>query len=259
MGNQYITYSIEDAVATVVINNPPANALSSPVMTEIEQIFGEMASSKEVKVVVFTGAGTFFITGADIREIAAIGSAKQGEDLTAKGQGIFNKIERLSKPVIAAINGACLGGGLELAMACHMRVASERARFGQPEINLGIIPGFGGTQRLARLVGQSKAMELILTGDMITAQEAKDLGLVNKVVPDGEVLKQAQGLAKKIASKGQVSVRLALEAIQEGSKKSLEEGLALESRLFGQACITQDMKEGLKAFIEKRQPKFQDK
>jgi enoyl-CoA hydratase/carnithine racemase len=144
-------------------------------------------------------------------------------------------------------------------MACHMRVASERARFGQPEINLGIIPGFGGTQRLARLVGPSKAIELILTGDMITAQEAKDLGLANKVVPDGEVLKQAQGLAKKIAFKGQVSVRLALEAIQEGSKKSLEEGLALESRLFGQACITQDMKEGLKAFIEKRQPKFQDK
>jgi enoyl-CoA hydratase/carnithine racemase len=144
-------------------------------------------------------------------------------------------------------------------MACHMRVASERARFGQPEINLGIIPGFGGTQRLTRLVGPSKAMELILTGDMVTAQEAKDLGLVNKVVPDGEALKQAQGLAKKIASKGQISVRLALEAIQEGSQKPLEEGLALESKLFGQACTTQDMKEGLKAFIEKRQPKFQDK
>jgi len=259
VGNQYITYSVEDAIATVVINNPPANALSSPVMTEIEQVFGEMASSREVKVVVFTGAGNFFITGADIKEIAAIGSAKQGEDLTAKGQGIFNKIERLSKPVIAAINGACLGGGLELAMACHMRVASERTRFGQPEINLGIIPGFGGTQRLVRLVGQSKAMEIILTGDMITGQEAKALGLVNKIVPDGEVLKQAQGLAKKIASKGQVAVKLALEAIQEGSKKPLEEGLALESRLFGQVSTTQDMKEGLKAFVEKRQPKFQDK
>jgi enoyl-CoA hydratase/carnithine racemase len=259
VGNQYITYSIEDAVATVVINNPPANALSSPVMAEIEQVFGEMGSTREIKVVVFTGAGSFFIAGADIREIAVIGSAKQGEDLTAKGQGIFNKIEKLSKPVIAAINGACLGGGLELAMACHMRVASERARFGQPEINLGIIPGFGGTQRLARLVGLPKAMELILTGDMITAQEAKDLNLVNKIVPDSEVLKQAQGLAKKIASKGQVAVKLALEAIREGSEKSLEEGLALESKLFGQACATQDMKEGLKAFIEKRQPKFQDK
>jgi enoyl-CoA hydratase/carnithine racemase len=259
VGNQYINYSIEDAVATIVINNPPANALSTPVMTEIEQVFGEMASNQQVKVVIFTGSGTFFITGADIREIASIGSAKQGEDVTARGQRIFNKIETLPKPVIAAINGMCLGGGLELAMACHMRVASERARFGQPEINLGIIPGFGGTQRLARLAGQPKAVELILTGDMITAQEAKDLGLLNKVVADGEVLKQAQGLAKKIASKGQVAIRLALEAIREGYQKSLEEGLALESRLFGQICTTQDMKEGLRAFIEKRQPRFQDK
>jgi enoyl-CoA hydratase/carnithine racemase len=259
VGNQFIHYSVEDSVATVVINNPPANALSSPVMAEIEQVFDEMASSQQVKVVIFTGSGTFFITGADIKEIASIKSAKQGEDLTAKGQGVFNKIENLSKPVIAAINGMCLGGGIELAMACHIRVASERARFGQPEINLGIIPGFGGTQRLARLVGQSKAMELILTGDMITAQEAKDLGLLNKVVPDGEVLKQAQGLAKKIASKGQVAVRLALESIRKGCNKSLEEGLALESRFFGQVCTTQDMQEGLKAFIEKRQPRFQDR
>jgi len=161
--------------------------------------------------------------------------------------------------VIAAINGMCLGGGLELAISCHMRVASERARMGLPEINLGIIPGFGGTQRLTRLLGTAKAMELILTGDMVTAPEAKELGLVNKVVPDGEVLKQAQGLAKKIALKGQVAVRLALQAIREGSGKSLPEGLALESKLFGQVCMTQDMKEGLKAFIEKRQPKFQDK
>jgi len=259
VGNQYITYTIEEAIATVVINNPPANALSTPVMTELAQVFREIASNSDVKVVVFTGAGTFFITGADIKEISAIESAKQGQELTAKGQGIFSKIENLSKPVIAAINGMCLGGGLELAMACHMRVASDRARFGQPEINLGIIPGFGGTQRLSRLVGKPKAIELVLTGDMITAQEAKALGLINKVVPEGEVLKQAQGMAKKIASKGQVAVRLALEAIREGYKKSLEEGLALESKLFGQICMTQDMKEGLKAFIEKRQPKYQDK
>ncbi|MGH7275078.1 MAG: enoyl-CoA hydratase-related protein, partial [Nitrospiria bacterium] len=240
MGNQYITYTIDEAIATVVINNPPANALSTPVMAELAQVFEEMASNKSVKVVVFTGAGTFFITGADIKEILTIESAKQGEELTARGQGIFNKIENLSKPVIAAINGMCLGGGLELAMACHMRVASDRARFGQPEINLGIIPGFGGTQRLSRLVGKPKAIELVLTGDMITAQEAKALGLINKVVPEGEVLKQAQGMAKKIASKGQVAVRLALEAIREGYKKSLEEGLALESKLFGQICMTQD-------------------
>lgn len=259
MGHQFVTYSVEDAVATVVINNPPANALSTPVMNEIEETFSELASNAGVKVVVFTGSGTFFITGADIREIASIESASKGQALTAKGQGIFNKIEDMKKPVVAAINGMCLGGGLELAMACHMRVASERARFGQPEINLGIIPGFGGTQRLARLTGKSKAMELILTGDMITSQEAKAIGLVNKVVPDSEVLKQAQGLAKKIASKGQVAVRLALEAIQKGLQMPLADGLALESRLFGQVCETQDMKEGLSAFMQKRQPKFQDR
>lgn len=259
MGNQYITYSVQDAVATVVINHPPANSLSTPVMMELEAVLGELASSAEVKAVVFTGAGTFFIAGADIKEIAALGSAGDAEKAARLGQGIFNKIEQMSKPVIAAVNGVCLGGGLELAMACHMRVASERARFGQPEINLGIIPGFGGTQRLPRLVGQAKAVELILTGDMINAQEAKALGLVNKVVPDGDVLKQAQGLAKKIASKGQVAVRHALHAVREGVRQSLGEGLDLEARLFGEACGTEDRKEGVKAFLEKRQPKFQDK
>ncbi len=259
MGTQFITSKIEDGVATVTINHPPANSLNSAVMGELEQTFKDLDANDQAKVVVFTGGGNFFITGADIKEIAAIGSGKQGKELAAKGQSIFNVIESLSKPVIAAINGMCLGGGLELAMACHMRVASERARFGQPEINLGIIPGFGGTQRLPRLVGNPKAAELILTGDMINAQEAKSIGLVNKVVPDAEVLKQAQGLAKKVASKGQVAVRLALKAMREGMKVSLEEGLTAEAAFFGQACDTQDMKEGLKAFIEKRQPKFQDR
>jgi enoyl-CoA hydratase/carnithine racemase len=259
LGNQFIQYVVEEGVATVTINHPPANALSSPVMTELAQVFQEMDQKREVKVVVFTGAGTFFIAGADIKEILSISSARQGEELATLGQGVFNQIENLSKPVIAAINGVCLGGGLELAMACHIRVAGDRVRLGQPEINLGIIPGFGGTQRLSRLVGKAKATEWILTGDMINAQEAKALGLVNKVVPDGEVLKQAQNLAKKIASKGQVAVRAALKAIGEGMKGSLEEGLTNEARLFGRLCDTQDMKEGLKAFLEKRQPKFQDK
>ena len=259
MGDSFVTFTVQDDIATVVINHPPANSLSTPVMADLERVFNELASLDTVKAVVFTGAGTFFITGADIKEISTLNSAGDGEKATRGGQGILNKIEGLYKPVIAAINGMCLGGGLELAMACHMRVASERARFGQPEINLGLIPGFGGTQRLPRLVGQAKAIELILTGDMITAQEAKTLGLINKVVPESDVLKQAQGLAKKIASKGQVAVRHALRAIREGGVLPMGEGLALESRLFGQICETQDKKEGLMAFVEKRQPKFQDK
>lgn len=259
MGRQYMTSTTEDHVATVVFNNPPANALSSPVMTEIEEIFRELAADRAVKAIVFTGAGSFFISGADLKEVAGITDAPKGRELTARGQRIFDQIEQMEKPVIAAINGLfCLGGGLELAMACHLRVASERVRLGQPEIDLGIIPGFGGTQRLPRLVGQAKAIELILTGDKIPAPEAKAIGLVNKVVPDGEVVKQAQGLAKKIASKSAVAVKASLRAIREGNQRPLAEGQKLESELFGAVCESADKREGVSAFLEKRQPKFLD-
>lgn len=259
MPNTFVTYEITDHVATVTISNPPANALSTPVMDELKKIFEELSSASAAKVLIITGAGNLFVAGADIKEIATIPSAQTGEQLASKGQMIFNRIERMSKPVIAAINGLfCLGGGLELAMACHIRVAGERVRLGQPEIDLGIIPGFGGTQRLPRLVGMSKALELILTGDRITAQEARTIGLVDQVVPDAEVLKTTRGLARKIASKGQVAVRAALRAVLEGRGRSLDEGLALEAKLFGSLCETADMKEGLRAFMEKRQPKFED-
>ncbi|MBI4313659.1 MAG: enoyl-CoA hydratase/isomerase family protein [Candidatus Omnitrophica bacterium] len=255
---QYVTISVEEAVATVTVNNPPANLLSTPVMTELSAALDKLSADKKLKTAVIAGAGAFFIAGADIKEIAFLKGAADGEKATALGQGVFNKISSMPYPVIAAINGLCLGGGMELALSCHMRIASDRARFAQPEINLGIIPGFGGTQRLPRLVGVSRALEICLTGDMITAQTAYAIGLVNKVVPDGEVLKQAQGLAKKIASKGRVAATAIVEAIREGVNKPLPEGLALESKLFGKVCETQDMKEGLKAFLEKRQPKFQD-
>ncbi|HLG21420.1 MAG TPA: enoyl-CoA hydratase-related protein, partial [Candidatus Manganitrophaceae bacterium] len=201
MANQFVNYTLDERVATVTISNPPANVLTTPLVSELEKVFDELSSADGVKAVVLTGSGTLFVAGADIKEIASISSSKQGEELAKRGQAVFDKIEQMKKPVIAAITGFCLGGGMELAMACHIRIAGDRARLGQPEINLGIIPGFGGTQRLPRLVGKAKAMELILTGDMINAQEAKALGLINKVVPEGEVLKQAQGLAKKIASK----------------------------------------------------------
>jgi enoyl-CoA hydratase len=251
---------VEDNVATVTINNPPMNALTGAVMAELESVVDRIAKDPEIKTVVITGTGNMFVAGADIREIAGISSGKAGAEITAKGQAILNKIEQLQKPVIAAINGLfCLGGGLELALACHIRFAGDRARLGLPEIDLGIMPGFGGTQRLPRIVGPSKAAELILTGDKITAQEAKEIGLVNKVVPDAEVVKQAQGLAKKIASKGQVAVRSVMKALGVAVSMPLAEGLKKESELFGVLCETADMKEGVSAFFQKRQPKWQNK
>jgi enoyl-CoA hydratase len=260
MADQLITTRVEDGVATLTINNPPANTLNLAVMTKLEAAIDGLIADPAVKTAVVTGAGNMFVAGADIREIAGLSSAEQGRDVTRKGQAILDKIERSPKPIIAAINGLfCLGGGLELAMACHMRVASERVRMGLPEIDLGIMPGFGGTQRLPRIVGPSKAAELILTGDKITGAEAKTIGLVNKAVPEGEVLKQAQGLAKKIASKSQAAVRAAMTAIGHGLVSSLAAGLQDESELFGSLCETADMKEGVKAFLEKRHPKWIDK
>ena len=257
---QFIKTKIEDRVVLITIDHPPVNILNSKAIAELNDCLEEMGQSAEVKVIVFTGAGNIaFIAGADVKEIAKLGSAKEGEEVAKKGQAVINKIEKMGKPVIAAINSICLGGGNELAMACHLRIASDRARFGQPEINLGIIPGFGGTQRLARLVGPSKAREIILTGDTITAQEALRIGLVDRLVPDGELLRQALGLAKKIAAKGRLATQLALQAIQEGMSLSLEQGLENEAKLFGETCETQDMREGIRAFLEKRQPKFEDR
>ncbi len=258
MGNQYVTYLMDDRVATVVLNNPPANVLTLPLLTELDAVLGELAVDHTVRAIVLTGAGNVFVAGADVRVIANIASPAEGEALAKGGQAIFFKIEQIKKPIIAAISGFCLGGGMELAMACHIRVAGERAKLGQPEINLGIIPGFGGTQRLPRLVGVSKAMEMILTGDMINATEARAIGLVDKIVPEGEVLKQAQGLARKIASKGRKAVLAALSAIQGCVKQPVEEGFSAEAALFGEICETEDMREGVSAFLEKRQPKFQD-
>ncbi|MDZ7262173.1 MAG: enoyl-CoA hydratase-related protein, partial [candidate division KSB1 bacterium] len=208
---------------------------------------------------VITGARMFFITGNHINEINELKNAKEAEAIALKGQAIINQIENSRKPFIAAINGMCLGGGNELAMACHLRIASDRAQLGQPEINLGIIPGFGGTQRLARLTNKAKALELILTGDRITAQEAYRIGLVNKVVPAMDLMKQALGLAKKIAAKGAVAIAKGIEAIDKGLEMSLADGLKYEAKLFGEICETEDMREGVSAFLQKRQPRFTDK
>jgi enoyl-CoA hydratase/carnithine racemase len=256
---QYLGVSIEEKVGVLTISNPPANLLSRAVLTELSGFLDEIQKSPAFKVLVITGAGTFFIVGADIKEISELKEKAQGEEAASLGQRVFGKLEQLPIPTIAAINGHCLGGGNELAMACTIRIASDRARFGQPEINLGIMPGFGGTQRLARIVGKSKALELNLTGEMVNAQKAFEMGLVSQVVPEAEVMKQALGLAKKIAGKSQPAIQRILQATREGLERPLEEALKLEGKLFGELCETQDMREGLKAFLEKRRPNFQDK
>ncbi len=256
---QYLGVSIEEKVCTLTISNPPANLLSKAVLTELNSFLDELAKNRPIKALILTGAGTFFIVGADIKEIASIKNAADGHEASTLGQTVINKLECLPIATIAAINGHCLGGGNELAMACSIRIASDRARFGQPEINLGIIPGFGGTQRLPRIVGSAKALELMLTGDMLNGQAAFEIGLVNKVVPEAEVMKQAAGMAKKIASKSGMAIERILRATREGLQGTLEQGLKLEADLFSQMCDSQDMREGLSSFLEKRQPKFQDK
>jgi enoyl-CoA hydratase/carnithine racemase len=250
---------IEEGVALVTLNHPPVNALTPEMLTELEGTFDSLAMDEAVKIVVLTGAGRFFVAGADIRVLASISSSAEGEAIARRGQTIFHNIEEIEKPVIAAINGACLGGGLELAMCCHIRIAAENARLGLPEINLGIMPGFGGTQRLCRLIGQSKAMELILTGEPISAREAMSLGLVSQVVSTDDLLGHAQRLARKMAGKSQAALRASFRAIRQGSKLDLSDGLALESRLFGALCDTDDRKEGVAAFLEKRQPRFRNR
>jgi enoyl-CoA hydratase len=258
MAYRFLTVTIADRVATVTLNHPPSNVLATAVLEELDHVFGAMEAMEAVRVIILTASGRFFCPGGDIQELAQLQRAQQGTEVSARGQALMNRIERFDKPVIAAINGPCLGGGLELAMACHMRVAAAGVQLGLPEVKLGLIPGFGGTQRLPRIIGPSKAAELILTGESITSEEALAIGLVNRVVPAGEVLAQAQILAGMITQKGRLAIQSALRAIRAGLDSPLAEGLARESELFGSLCETPDKKEGTAAFLEKRVPKFKD-
>ncbi|HIC93431.1 MAG TPA: enoyl-CoA hydratase [Anaerolineae bacterium] len=258
---QYVRVSIEDRIATITIDHPPANAFNRQVVEELDSAFDEVTANEEVKAIIITGAGQFFIAGADINEIYAVkDKPEEAKAFIERGKELFNKIEASRKPVIAAINGRfCLGGGTELAMACHIRIAEAGVRIGQPEINLGIMPGWGGTQRLPRLVGKGKALEMLLTGDHITAQEAYRIGLVNKVVPAGQVIREAKGVAKRIASKSALPIAAIIEAVNEGLEKDLRSGLEVETRQFLSLQGSEDMEEGLKAFLEKRKPVFKDR
>jgi len=261
---QNIRTEVEDRIALLTIDHPPVNSFNTEVIRELDEAIDELMDDDEVKAIVVTGGGTnAFVAGADIPEIQELlenpeDGYAEARAFIERGQGVNLKIETSTKPVIAAINGFCLGGGLELAMACHMRICSDRARLGQPEINLGLIPGWGGTQRLARIVGKAKALEMTLTGDMITAQEAYRIGLVNKVVPAGAILKESRGLARKIVSKSKLPVAATLRAVTKGVEVSIEEGLEIEKEQFVGLADSEDVREGVSAFLEKRQPEFKD-
>lgn len=258
MSFTYLTIETEGKLVTVYLNNPPSNSLRSELLQELDRWLDEFHQNQNFKVMILTGAGKTFASGAEITEIARLESGDQAKAMSAAGQSIFLKLEHGPKPVIAAINGFCLGGGLELAMSCHIRIASDRALMGLPEINLGIIPGFGGTQRLPRLVGTGKALQMILTGDPIRADEALSAGLVNLVVPKDQLLTNAHNLAGKIASKSSGSVREAIGAVMKGLQTDIRAAMDIESSCFGELYGSPGMKEGLSAYMEKRKPDFND-
>jgi enoyl-CoA hydratase len=257
MSYQTLRVDVRSRVATVVINRPEKlNALNALAKEELRDCILSIGKDEGIGAAIITGAGEkSFVAGTDIAELADLDAAA-GRRFAERGQEIFNLIERLDKPIIAAVNGYALGGGCELALACHLRLASEKARFGQPEVQLGVIPGYGGTQRLARLVGRGRALEMILTGAQVDAEEAYRIGLVNRVVPAGELLVRAQAMAEQIASMAPRALAFALRAVAAAGETTLGEGLRREAELFGSCCDTEDFREGTAAFLQKRKPVF---
>ncbi|HWN51849.1 MAG TPA: enoyl-CoA hydratase-related protein [Xanthobacteraceae bacterium] len=252
-----LLYEKKGGLAYVTLNRPKVlNALNQATFTELGAAFEDARDDAAVRGVILTGAGDkAFIAGADISELAHV-TAVEAEKSSSYGQAVLNLIENLGKPVVAAINGFALGGGCETAMACTIRVASEKANFGQPEVTLGLVPGGGGTQRLPRLVGKGRALQLILSGEMISAQEAYRIGLVNEVVPAADLIPRAEAILKKISSNAPIAVKYALDAANKGLETSQSEGLSLEASYFGICAGTDDKKEGTSAFLEKRAPQF---
>lgn len=260
MDYQNILFAVENGIATITINRPKAlNALNLDTVTELKDVVDKIAVNKDIKVVVITGSGEkSFVAGADIKEMATK-NPTEGREWGQFGQNVFTDIENLPQPVIAAVNGFCLGGGCELSCACDIRYAADNAKFGQPEVGLGITPGFGGTQRLTRVVGRGHAKELIYTGGMIGADEAKEIGLVNKVVPQAELMPTVLKLAGKIAKNAPVAVQLSKAAINRGINCDVVTGIAYEAEVFGLCFSTNDQKEGMAAFVEKRKATFEGK
>jgi len=260
MNFENILFEKKNSIAYVTVNRPKVlNALNMATMEELRSAFHDIKNDPSIRVVIMTGAGEkAFIAGADIGELAKHDPVS-AKAYTHRGQSVLNLIENLGKPVIACLNGFALGGGCEIAMACTMRLASENAKLGQPEVKLGIIPGYGGTQRLPRLVGKGLAMQLVLTGEMISAQEAHRIGLVNEIVAAAELIPRAEAIAQKIIANAPLAVQYTMEAVNRGMEMPLAEGLFLEATLFGVSCATEDKKEGTTAFLEKRQAQFKGK
>ena len=260
MGYENILVEKRNAIAYVTVNRPKVlNALNMATMEELRAAFTGIKSDASIRVAILTGAGEkAFVAGADIGELAKH-DAVSGKEYTHRGQSVLDLIENLGKPVIACINGFALGGGCELALACTMRLASENAKLGQPEVKLGIIPGYGGTQRLSRLVGKGRAMQMVLAGEMITAQEAHRIGLVNEVTAASELIPRAEAIAAKIVANAPLAVQYAMEAVNKGMEMTLAEGLFLEATLFGVCCASEDKREGTTAFLEKRAAQFKGK
>lgn len=254
-----VTLEISANIAKLVINSPPANALSSTVLKDLASKLDEIEQHQAIKAVILSGDGRFFSAGADIKEFTTLQASSDYVALAENGQALLNRIENFSIPVIAAIHGAALGGGLELAMACHMRIVTENAKLGLPELNLGIIPGFAGTQRLPQLVGIPKAYEMILTGEPITGVEAQSIGLANQVVKEEALLEAAETLATKIAAKSKPTIEKVMHLVPYAKFHSFTEGMQAEAQAFGEVFGNDDAKEGVQAFVEKRKPNFQDR
>ena len=257
MPHENLTVERDEAVAVLTVTRPAVlNALNEATITELEGAVRSLAADDDVRAVILTGAGDrAFVAGADIRELAAL-TPVTAQALAARGHALCHAIERMGKPVLAAVNGYALGGGCELAMACTLRIAADTAKFGQPEIGLGLLPGYGGTQRLPRLVGGGRALEMMLTGAPIDAREAWRIGLVNRVVPPEELMPRTIEMAQRIAAQAPVAVRYVLAAVREGLGMTLADGCAYEASLFGLAAATSDWGEGTRAFLEKRRPRF---
>lgn len=252
-----LLFTTEENIGIITINRPDKlNALNNQTLVELKEIIEKIRNNESVYVVIITGSGEkAFVAGADIKELNKLDD-NSGIKFARFGQSVFHSIENLGKPVIAAVNGFALGGGCELSLACHFRIASENAKFGQPELKLGIIPGYGGTQRLTRLINSGRALQMILTGDMISARDAEKIGLVNSVCKPEELMGEAKKIAVRICSMGQIAVSKTLEAVLAANTLSLSQGLEREAELFGDCCGTKDFKEGTDAFLQKRTPHF---
>jgi enoyl-CoA hydratase len=253
---EYLKVSVENRIATITLQRPPANALSQGMIKELSAVFDDMEGKDQARVILIHGDGRFFSAGADIKEFTTVENMEDFSKLGKAGQDLFERMERFPKPIIAAIHGAALGGGLELAMACHIRIVSEKAKLGLPELQLGLVPGFGGSQRLPRFVGTAKAAEMLFTSEPISGTAAVEFGLANMACPENEIFDTAMKMAEKIAQKSPVALSAAIQLLNFSKPSSFYEGVNKEAELFGKVFVSNDAKEGIQAFLEKRDPVF---